>query len=284
MGRRQILLVGGSVAVVVLVLVLSRLLGPDAVVAPTASDKPAHKRPVPAERGEDVPPPAPRPPADLGPGEALQLTAPDGAPLPLTVWRGRSNRAPLVLFVAAAGEDGAAWLPVLRTLRAARDTTLAVLGTQPEAGRSAPSIPDPVARRAHEKARIGFVVHSLRERLHVPNAGLALVASADAAAPVLAAAAADAMVRATALVSPVLPQDDREVLESLDNMTKRQVFLASAQDDSSSMASVQLLLQRLRTLRVTQPPGQAHGVLLLRERSLRSDLAGWLFAVLGPRN
>ena len=280
MQRKRILLAASIVAVAALALLLSRLLGPDAAVAPP---KPVLAKPAPAEQGEEVPPPAPRPPAELGAGDNLQLAAPDGAHLPLTLWRGRSNHAPVVLFVAATDEDAAAWLPVLRTLRSARDTTLAVLWTQPEAGRSAPPIPDPVARKSHEQARIAFVLTSLRQRLHNPEAALALVASSDAAGAVLAAAAADPQVRATALVAPVLPEQDSEGLEVLDNMAQRQVFLVFAQDDARVAASVQLLQGRLRTLRVAQQPGQAHGVALLRERSVRSDLTGWLFAVLGPR-
>ena len=100
----------------------------------------------------------------------------------------------------------------------------------------------------------------------------------------LGAAVADPNVRATALLSPELPGSDPEVLEAVAAMTRRQVFVAVAEADSGAAPTVALLEARLGTLRLARYRGARHGVELLADARVQSDLVGWLFAVLGPRN
>lgn len=272
-------LLGMLVAVAVMLWLRSH---EDAPAWPAPAARAVAPRPAPA--AEEVPAPAPRPPADLGAGDSFTITAADGARLPVTAWKARSPRAPVVLFVAAPGEEASTWMPVLRTLRAARDCSLAILWNSAESGRHEPGIPDPAARRSHEQARIGVVISGLQRRLQLDPGSLALVGSGQAAAAVLGAAAADPSVRATAFLSPELPDSDAELLEGLAAMTRRQVFLAVADADARAAPAVALLEARLGTLRLARYPGGRHGIELLVDSRVQSDLVGWLFAMLGPRN
>jgi hypothetical protein len=270
-----------AIGVVLLGLVAGVLLRPRSAPPIAQRDMPRVSRPslpppqAPPEVPQPVPPPPhAQPPARLSEGEALHIPLLQGGVATGTLWLAARPGMPLVVALAGLDEHAEGWLPVLKALKAQREVSLAVIDGAPLDGTSV------AQQRQATRARLEAVVKFLRARALLQDVPLALLGSKDAGVAALLFASQDLDVRAVAALSPPLDPQDAAEREAVHSLTRRQVFMAVAGADVTADATLDLL-KVLPNLRLATLPGQRHGLALL-EGTLPGDLAGWLYAALGP--
>ena len=268
----------GTVALAVGVWQLALHCGPHArapaATLPRSANAPIHGVALPqSPTSSTALRPGPRPAVDLGPGQPLTLPTHLGQTAHATIWPAARGNAPILLALSAQGEQDRQWLSVLRLVRAQRPTTLVIVAAPPAADIGEPL----VAARDHLDA----VLDQLEARTAFAGAAVALLAGNEAAVAALDRTAVDLRVRATVALSLPVQVTDTQWSERMDNLQRRQLFLAWSKDDPHNDPGI-LLSRRLVNKRLALADGCARGVQLLDKTRVRSDLAGWLFAALGP--
>lgn len=252
---------------------------------------PSTSPPVPPTRApppilptvEPLPPPGPRPPADLGAPEPLRI-ARDGLP-PVTgrLWAADRPGAPLILVLPQAEPDAeAAWLPAVRALRAQRPVSLAVLDPVPPAHGdwSAPATWHGLLDDLRQW--LDPAVTTLATEPRFADASISLAGSGLAAVALLSHAAVDPRVRCVVAVAPSTePSVRADLTTAYSELTRRQILLAWSDTDPTAPEGERLAtpLTNARRLHAAGEPGRDR----VLPATLAPDLTGWWFAALGPK-
>lgn len=246
---------------------------PTARAIETAGGSPASRS---AEAPAD-PAPEPRAVTPLGPGAAIRVPLPDGRILDVRLWLAAQPGSPLVVATTGNNVSAPEWLPVLETLRAHRDASVAViLGVA-----GAPPAADPTARVREQELLLAAAVAALRAKPGVEAVPVAVLASGDAATAALLYMAATQEISALAVLSAAIDVPDLDVRDAMASIARRQVFVGFADKGENADAGRELLA-RLLNRRAVVVPGMSGGVELLALPALHGDLVGWLYAALGP--
>lgn len=181
----------------------------------------------------------------------------------------------MLVAMPGAGERPEGWLATLRTLKAQRDVSCVVVTAPANDGRALPEL------RKDAHARLQAVLSYLRDIRGVRDAPTVLLGSRDGGEAALRLAGEDASVRAAAALSPSLDAHDATERDAVQALSRRLVFVAMGVSQAQSQEARDLQTS-LANLRFLPQPGPGDGLDLLESPTLRADLAGWLYAALGP--